>query len=40
MEDVKTNRSHKSSFFTSLFSEKKRLLELYNAICLNQDFQD
>jgi len=32
MEEVKINRSHKSSFFTSLFGEKERLLELYNAL--------
>ena len=28
----KSNRKYKSSVFTSLFSDKKRLLELYNAI--------
>ena len=28
----KANRNHKDSVFTKLFSEKKNLLELYNAI--------
>jgi predicted transposase YdaD len=32
MEDIKANRNHKSSFFTSLFNDKERLLELYNAL--------
>jgi hypothetical protein len=32
MEDIKANCNHKSSFFTSLFNDKKRLLELYNAL--------
>jgi hypothetical protein len=32
MEETKTNRSHKASVFTELFSEKSKLLELYNAI--------
>jgi len=32
MTEVKTNRSHKDSVFTRLFSEKNNLLELYSAI--------
>jgi len=32
MTEVKTNRNYKNSVFTLLFSEKKNLLELYNAI--------
>jgi len=32
MNEVKTNRNHKDSVFTRLFSEKSNLLELYNAI--------
>jgi hypothetical protein len=32
MEDAKTNRKHKDSVFTKLFSEKNNLLELYNAV--------
>ena len=32
MEKVKTNRKYKDSVFTKLFSEKEKLLELYNAI--------
>jgi predicted transposase YdaD len=32
MEEMKTNRSHKDSVFTRLFSEKNNLLELYGAI--------
>jgi predicted transposase YdaD len=32
MFEVKTNRNHKDSVFTKLFSEKEKLLELYNAI--------
>jgi len=32
MEEANANRNHKNSVFTSLFSEKNNLLELYNAI--------
>jgi len=32
MTEVKTNRNHKDSVFTCLFSEKSNLLELYSAI--------
>ena len=32
MTEVKTNRNHKDSVFTRLFSEKSNLLELYGAI--------
>jgi len=32
MTEVKTNRNHKDSVFTRLFSEKSNLLELYSAI--------
>jgi len=32
MTEVKTNRNHKDSVFTLLFSEKNNLLELYSAI--------
>ncbi|MCL2100101.1 MAG: hypothetical protein FWH22_00105 [Fibromonadales bacterium] len=32
MEKAKTNRKYKDSVFTKLFSEKGKLLELYNAI--------
>ncbi|MDR2554921.1 MAG: Rpn family recombination-promoting nuclease/putative transposase [Fibromonadaceae bacterium] len=32
MTDIKTNRNHKDSVFTRLFSEKNNLLELYSAI--------
>jgi hypothetical protein len=30
--EPKANRNHKDSVFTKLFSEKEKLLELYNAI--------
>jgi len=32
MEDANANRTHKNSVFTELFSEKRNLLELYNAV--------
>ena len=32
MEDVKINREYKSSIFSTLFGEKEKMLELYNAI--------
>jgi len=32
MIEAKTNRNHKDSVFTRLFSEKSNLLELYSAI--------
>ncbi|MDR2593327.1 MAG: Rpn family recombination-promoting nuclease/putative transposase, partial [Fibromonadaceae bacterium] len=32
MTEIKTNRNHKDSVFTRLFSEKSNLLELYSAI--------
>jgi hypothetical protein len=32
MDDAIAERNHKSSVFTSLFGDKERLLELYNAI--------
>jgi hypothetical protein len=32
MTEIKTNRNHKDSVFTRLFSEKSNLLELYGAI--------
>ncbi|MDR2555114.1 MAG: Rpn family recombination-promoting nuclease/putative transposase, partial [Fibromonadaceae bacterium] len=32
MEEAKTNRNHKDSVFTRLFSEESNLLELYSAI--------
>ena len=32
MEKTKTNRNYKNSVFTLLFSEKEKLLELYNAV--------
>jgi len=32
MEDAKTNRKHKDSVFTKLFSEKNNLLELYEKL--------
>ncbi|MCL2101070.1 MAG: Rpn family recombination-promoting nuclease/putative transposase, partial [Fibromonadales bacterium] len=32
MFEIKTNRNHKDSVFTKLFSDKEKLLELYNAI--------
>ncbi len=32
MTEVKTNRCYKNSVFTLLFSEKEKLLELYNAV--------
>jgi len=32
MTEIKTNRNYKNSVFTLLFSEKEKLLELYNAV--------
>jgi len=32
MTEIKTNRNHKDSVFTRLFSEKSNLLELYSAV--------
>jgi len=32
MTEINTNRNHKDSVFTRLFSEKSNLLELYGAI--------